>query len=128
MKWIVGAALWALVSAAAGALAPTLIARAGAEGQDVRCIQVSGSTFCKGAALDTLPYDANRDLGGIVALSCDWERPGKASPNGQLPLPAMARGCPSGRYVVSHRDAAVVTNFWVSAGRVHQIDRYPIEF
>ena len=125
MKRIVGMVLLLLLSAAAGAWLPNTIAAARAEGVDVDCIQVSGSTFCKGQPLTDLPYNFHRHLGGIVAVSCGYERSGTSLINGDLlSLPEMVNGCRTGRYVASLSNGAVWTNFWVDDGRVAQIDRY----
>ena len=58
-------------------------------------------------------------------VSCDYERPGKATLNGDLlDIPSITGGCRSGKYVVSLSDGAVLTNFWIDAGHVAQIDRF----
>lgn len=114
-----------LASAAAGAWLPAVIAGQLVGGPDVPCIRVSGESICKGSSVDEIPWHVRRDLGGIVALSCSYERPGEARRYGDLfSLSEMVGGCSSGRYVVSLSDGAIWTNFWVDGGRLAQIDRF----
>lgn len=125
MRRVVTNLLALLIGGLAGAVLPTFIAGSQAQGADVRCIRASGHTICKGHAVTELPWNWPIKFGGVVALSCDFERPGKAKLNGGLiGVRSIVSGCRTARYVVSLSDGGVETNFWIDSGRIVQIDRF----
>ena len=114
-----------LLSAAAGAWLPPIIAGQRAAGADVSCLQVAGRQVCKGQAIADLPWSANPSMGGIVSLSCDFERPGKTRENGHMfTLSDIARGCGSRQFVATFSNGNTLTNLWVADGRLLQIDQF----
>ena len=125
MHRLMAAILLLLVGAAAGTWLPPLIAGSRAQGADVRCVQVGNSTICKGQSIKEIPWNFHRNLGGIVGIFCDYERPGKARENGNLlDIPSLVSGCNADRYAVSLSSGVVLTNFWIEDGLIVQIDRF----
>lgn len=125
MRGLIAVLMALALGGVGGAILPTLIEGWQAQGPDVRCIQVSGRSVCQGQAVTELPWNWDKRLGGIVSVSCDFERPGKGRESGYLiDIPSIASGCKTPRYVVSLSDGAVLTNFWIDDGRIARIDRY----
>lgn len=124
MRRLVGAAILVALGATGGAWLPTLIAASHAEGADVRCVTLSSQTVCKGQPIKDLDWNSQRALGGVVGLTCNYERPGSAR-QGQSRdgIPAIVGGCSTKRYLVSFSDGTIRTNFWVDGGYIAQIDR-----
>lgn len=120
-------ALIAGASFLAGFFAPLLapVDRAKYPGRAAQCIEKN--SICVGMPADQVlrPYAIEDILGGLIGVSCGFEKPGAGIGNEANMATLIGMGCQNQKYVASFSRGDDLTNIWVDHGVIVQLDRYP---
>ena len=93
------------------------------EGRQLKC--VAHGTICVGMDARHAIFRAEDNLGGLIHVTCGFDRPEVNVGEDMILSEVIQRGCSKKKYMTLFSDGRYLTGIWIENGKVVQLDRGP---